>query len=117
MPFRDGQAVAVWQDERNGGSIYAQPIQIEIASGITETPDAGIQLLQGAEQVLLFQRASAAVDLRITDLRDSLVHAAHLPAQAEGARVELPMNALCAGLYTVSVSGTQGTTVWKVVRY
>ena len=116
VPFRDGQAVAVWQDERNGGSIYAQPIQIENTSGITEATDAGIQLLQGAEQVLLFQRASPAMDLRITDLRGSLVHAAHLPAQAEGARVQLPMNALCAGLYTVSVSGKEGTTVWKVMR-
>ena len=73
-PFRNGQAVAVWQDERNGGSIYAQPIQLEDGTGVAERADAGIVLLGGATPSLLFQQATSASTLRITQVNGQLLH-------------------------------------------
>ena len=117
VPFQNGQAVAVWQDERNGGSIYAQPIEVANTSSITERSDLGIQLQQWPEAALLFQRATPAVDLRIIDMRGSLVYGQHLTAQPEGARVLLPMQGLCAGLYSICLDKPEGRLVWKLVRF
>jgi len=88
----------------------------EVTNAVAEPTDAGIQLLGGAQPALLFQRAYPAVDLRITDLRGSLVYSQHLAAQAEGARVLLPIGS-SPGLYLVSLAGPAGNLVWKVARY
>ena len=77
----------------------------------------GIQLQQWPEAALLFQRATPAVDLRIIDMRGSLVYGQHLTAQPEGARVLLPMQGLCAGLYSICLDKPEGRLVWKLVRF
>lgn len=114
-PFRSGQAVAVWQDERNGGSIYAQPILLDINIGLAEHRDDGIVLLGGAAPSLLFRSATPATTLRITDVNGRLLHEQRLPAQAEGAQVLLPLPDV-AGVYVVVVESTKGPKVLRVLR-
>ncbi|MEZ4805853.1 MAG: hypothetical protein R2815_00070 [Flavobacteriales bacterium] len=115
-PFRNGQAVAVWQDERNGGTIYAQPIQLSINTTVAETDDAGILLLGGAQPGLLFQRATAAATLHITDAQGRLVHTQRLAPQAEGARVVLPVERIGHGMYFITLELPGQRFVKRLVR-
>ncbi|MEZ4740169.1 MAG: hypothetical protein R2818_12650 [Flavobacteriales bacterium] len=114
-PFRNGQAVAVWQDERNGGSIYAQPILLDINIGLAEQRDDGIVLLGGAAPSLLFRTATPATTLCITDVNGRLLHEQRLPAQAEGAQVLLPLGD-ASGVYLVVLDGDHSRIVKRVVR-
>ncbi len=114
-PFQNGQAVAVWQDDRNGSTIYAQPIQLENTTGIAERTVSRNTLLGGVAPALLFGQATAPGTLRITNMSGQLVHEQRLAAQMEGARLVLPLPDV-AGVFMVVVENATGRDVFRVVR-
>jgi hypothetical protein len=116
IPFRDGQAVAVWQDERNGSTIYAQPIEVDNSTSVTESNENGIVLLAGEAAEILFLQAAPASQLCITDAQGRLVHQQFLPAQGQGSRVPLPLHDAPAGMYLVTLEGPDVRMVQRLVR-
>lgn len=102
VPFRDGQAVAVWMDERSGSGIYAQNLVIDTSLGMDEHATSGNRILYGATtEILLAQALNERIVIRVIDAQGRV--ALTLPAgpAPEGARIELPMNRLSRGVYSV----------------
>lgn len=116
VPFTGGQAVAVWQDERNGSTIYAQPVQLDFNTGTVDATEGDIVLLGGEAPALLFGAARDASVLRITDPRGRLFHEQRLGPQPQGARVHLPLQGATAGVYLVTIEGAGQRSVHRLVR-
>lgn len=104
-PFYNGTAVAVWADERAGGLVLAQPIQLADGTGIAEANNNnGVRLLNGAAPELLFERTFPA-DLNLTFFSSDgkLLGAQRPGAQRAGARIALQLPAHAAGAVLVVV--------------
>lgn len=115
-PIRNGMAVAVWQDDREGGGIYAQRIMAQSTIGINESETGGILLLGGDTPQLLFQRTIAPSMLRVIDTQGrELIHQ-RLAAQTAGTVVPLPLSTMADGAYVVRVDGPGVSFSQKWVR-
>lgn len=100
VPFRNGQAVAVWTDERSGSGIYAQNLQVQGSTGLAEAQPSPLRVLGGDVPALLFPNGTDhAGTLRLLSADGRLLHHRILPAQAPGAQWALPMHHLAPGAY------------------
>jgi hypothetical protein len=118
VPFHNGQAVTVWQDDRYGGSILAQPIMIDISTGIADaTNGTWVRLVQGSVHELLFTEGTPAELLITVYAADGKrLHEQRLPAQAPGARVQLDLDRHAAsGASIVHVHSADRSTMFKAI--
>jgi hypothetical protein len=118
VPFHNGQAVTVWQDDRYGGSILAQPIMIDISTGIADaTNGTWVRLVQGSVHELLFTEGTPAELLITVYAADGKrLHEQRLPAQSPGARVQLDLDRHAAsGASIVHVHSADRSTMFKAI--
>lgn len=117
VPFHNGQAVAVWQDDRNGGSILAQPITIDFSTGVADGPaGAGVRLVYGATHELLFTEGTPAevlVTVYAADGRRVLER--RMAAQPPGTRMQLGLAAHASGAFVIHVVSAGQRTVLKAI--
>lgn len=115
VPFRNGQAVAVWLDQRNGAGIYAQPIDLADESGIPEMTTSTMILRGGERPSLLFPAGIPERSVvRVFGPDGRLVSEQALPPQAEGASIQLPVTGYTAGIYVVALENVYGRTVGRL---
>lgn len=103
---RAGQAVVVWQDNRNPPGIYAQNIpDLDGTTGILgfANGQSGLRLEQNPamQPTLLSDASPVARTLQVYDLDGRLVHAGSIGAWAT--RTELPLGHLANGVYSIRV--------------
>ncbi len=116
-PFHNGQAVAVWQDERNGGSILAQPITIDISTGVTtHAGDQGVRLLYGTVPELLFTSGfPGELHLVVYGADGRRVAERRLPGQQSGARVQLDLEGQAGGMFLIELSNGDRRALLKAI--
>ncbi|MBL7937767.1 MAG: hypothetical protein JNL43_00290 [Flavobacteriales bacterium] len=116
VPFRDGQAVAVWLDQRNGAGIYAQPIMIPTGSGITEETNTAMLLRGGVRPAVVFPSGTVGrSSLRIIGPDGRLIHEQVLAPQTEGASIQLPVTGMSTGTYALVLEQARGRTVQRMM--
>ncbi|MDX9751243.1 MAG: hypothetical protein RBT71_09215 [Flavobacteriales bacterium] len=121
-PFHAGQAVAVWQDDRHGGSVLAQPVQLDFGVGVADHGGPAVTLLHGPEAVLHFGQAThGPVHIALLGADGRLLHERQLPPQGAGARVPLHMPAQARGVLLVRITdipphGGTNSTVLRTVH-
>lgn len=117
-PLHAGQAVAVWQDDRYGGSILAQPLQVaDIGLSVADHSAPAVTLLDGAEPVLHFTQAThGPVRIALLGADGRLLGEQALPAQLAGAQVRLRTPGSAHGVWLVQVTDDRGRTVLRTVR-
>ena len=116
VPFIDGQAIAVWQDQRSGtGGIYAQPIQPDLNVGIAAPSgtDKPLELwpnpTTGQLRVVLPGEAADLFDLRVIDATGRTIWTKRrVPFSAEG--ILLDLSTLAPGSYAL-VANTQNRSL------
>jgi len=114
IPFRQGQAVAVWQDQRSGsGAIYAQPIQPDFNVGLTAVRGTENTLqfwpnpTTGQVRVFAQGEAGDLLDLRVIDATGRTTWSMRsVPFSAEGNLLDL--SALAPGSYSLVVTAPNG---------
>ncbi|HEX2617414.1 MAG TPA: hypothetical protein VHL57_07715, partial [Flavobacteriales bacterium] len=117
VPFRDGQAVAVWQDTRTASGIYAQPLEVDSHVGIAEVatefellgnPGSQPELVLGEEAI-----ASKSI-LSILSIDGRLQERRTLPLLTSGQRLQLTQRPIPAGSYLVILEhdGTRQVLRW-----
>lgn len=117
-PFQTGQAVAVWQDQRNGGCILAQPVTIDISTGVQGIAvSSDVLLLQGTPDELLFTGPFPGTLLLTVHTADGKrVMERRLSGQVAGSRVPLHWPELATGILLVRITGGQRQVVLRTVR-
>ncbi len=116
VPFRNGQAVAVWLDQRNGAGIYAQPIILSTGSGIAEATNAAMLLRGGDRPAVVFPMGTLGRSvLRMLGPDGRLVNEQALTPQAEGASIQLPVTGLATGSYAVVLEQGHGRSVQRIM--
>ncbi len=117
VPFRDGQAVAVWMDERNGSGIFAQNLVIDTSLGFEEVVASGNRILYGTTTEILLGRSLASRGtIRMIDAQGRLALAFPAGPLPAGAQIELPVNGLAGGVYSVVLEQGGRREVLKVVH-
>lgn len=117
VPFRNGQAVAVWTDERSGSGIYAQNIVVDVNLGVPEKQVSGKRIVHGDGVELLFTEGSnGRSTIRLIDAEGRVAASLVAGPQPIGGRVRLPMDALGQGVYLVVVEEGSTREALRAVR-
>jgi hypothetical protein len=103
VPFRNGQAVAVWMDERVGAGIYAQNIEVSTISQVTERTSSSLRVLGGPDPAVVMPAGLSQGRLHIIAADGRTVRTQRLSPLRSGAVVPLPVQGLATGAYTVVV--------------
>lgn len=116
-PIVNDHAVAVWQDDRASGGIYAQRIEA-VPTGIrSHALDLGVRLEANptlSPVLLCGGTLAAGTDILVQDAQGRTVH--HRTVSGPASRLGLSAPVLANGLYTITVRNTEGRSVLRWVR-
>ncbi|HQW41285.1 MAG TPA: hypothetical protein PK149_08980 [Flavobacteriales bacterium] len=115
VPFRNGQAIIAWQDQRSGtGGIYAQPVQLDFNVGITAPSSTDNTFVlwpnptTGQLRALLPGEAADLLDLRVIDATGRTIWTKRrVPFSAEG--ILLDLSTLAPGSYALVANTQKGS--------
>jgi hypothetical protein len=124
--FRGGQAVAVWEDDRNGGGVYAQNI---LGNGTLGIPTGLAPRATRMAAAVVFPNPAHAILHVIHPLHDVLrveifdaagrcVRKARMtsPASPQAGQLSVPVSELAPGMYTLVVVSKDGLARSTFIR-
>lgn len=116
VPFVNGSTVAIWQDDRFGGSVLAQNIVVDNGASIAERSARGVQLLHGDQLELLFTETYSN-DIFVTthSVDGKRLGDQRIATPLSGSRVALALPPHAHGMVLISVSDLRGHVVLKGV--
>lgn len=117
-PIREGQAIAVWQDQRDGsGAVYAQQFRLDLTTGINAkdiSEETALQLwpnpTSGTLRMLVKTDAATVFNVQVLDATGRTVwNQRQVAYSAEG--IFLDLSVLMPGSYTLVATPSKGTAV------
>ncbi|HEY0978806.1 MAG TPA: hypothetical protein VGE21_15140 [Flavobacteriales bacterium] len=118
-PIRDGQAVAVWQDERAAGGVYAQRVLVDGANSIGEHHPQLFQVIttaHGDAELLVLETVPAHTRLRISDAAGRTAIDRRTGAVPSGGRIAARADQLAPGAYVIELITSDRRSVVRWVK-
>lgn len=116
LPFMNGSTVAVWQDDRFGGSILAQPIVVDNGAAIIEYHQHGVRVLHGTQLELLFTEGfKGPLVMNLHGMDGRLIGQRSLTSQNAGARLPIPVPNDFSGPMLIHLGNGQERVVLRAI--